>query len=156
MAIIEHRTIINVALKVQDSGDGVLAEDIYRLPAVKQWFVEQVGSSSSPGKAINPRTLHFKDDSTRKALLTKKFNVSGLSQSNFIKDAANFDKYAGTIETFQLIISRRQTRKLATLTGVCKKYPTRDVVYHVSKDVKKNAKKTKGKVKKQWIEILGK
>ena len=156
--LIKDTKIINVALKVQDSGDGVLAEDIYRLPAVKQWFVEQVGNSSSPGKAINPRTLHFKDDSARKALLTKKFNVSGLSQSNFIKDAANFDKYAGTIETFQLIISRRQTRKLATLTGVCKKYPTRDVVYHVSKDVKKNAKKpkkTKGKVKKQWMEILG-
>ena len=88
---------------------------------------------------------------------SQKFGVKGLAQTDFIKEAADFDKYVGTIETFQLDITRRQVRKLATLTGICKKYPGRDVVYHISKDAvkkKKKKKETKG-VKKSWQEIIG-
>lgn len=151
--LIKETEIHNVILKVHDSGDGLLAEEVYKLPAVKSWLASKVGSSTSPGDGINPKTLHWKDRPMHSQISSEKFDVQGLAQSKFIKRAANFNKYAGTITTFQLDISRRQTRKLATLTGVCKKYKGRDVVYHVSKDAKKS-KKTKKEVKK-WMEIIG-
>jgi len=153
--LIKETEIDNVVLKVHDSGEGLLAEDIYKLPAVKRWLANMVGSNNSPGDGINPKTLHWKDRPMHSQISSERFDVQGLAQSKFIKRAANFDKYAGTIKTFQLDISRRQVRKLATLTGVCKKYQGRDVVYHISKDAKKSKKSKKGKEVKKWMEVIG-
>ena len=100
--------------------------------------------------------MHWKDRPMHNEIQTQKFGVKGLTQSKFIKRAANFDKYAGTLESFGLKISRRQTRKLATLTGVCEKYPNRDVVYHKGGKEKldKKSKKPEKKVEKSWRDVL--
>tara|TARA_R110000824_G_scaffold35901_23_gene112036 strand:+ start:61 stop:1245 length:1185 start_codon:yes stop_codon:yes gene_type:complete len=150
----------HVILEVDDDNQGLLAEDVYKIPSVQAWIKQQTGTAGTIGPGINPNTMHWKDRPMWNEIKGQKFAVKGLSQSNFIKDASDFDKYAGTIETFGLKISRRQTRKLATLTGVCEKYPTRDVVYHkggkqkLDKKSKKPDKKLDKKVKKSWRETL--
>jgi len=146
----------HVILKVDDDNQGLLAEDIYKIPSVKAWVNQQTGTAGAIGPGINPNTMHWKDRPMWNAIKQVKFAVKGLAQSKFIKGAADFDKYAGTIVTFGLDISRRQTRKLATLTGVCEKYPTRDVVYHKGGKQKldKKSKKPEKKVEKSWRDIL--
>ena len=150
--LVKTAKITNVVLKVDDDGTGLLAADIYKIPAVKRWVNQVVGTATSPGPGIDKKTLHWKDRPMHREATSQKFAVAGLKQSEFIKRAADFDKYVGTLETFTLDITRRQVRKLATLTGNCKKYAGRDVVHHVSKDLKKKKKK---EVKKSWVEILG-
>lgn len=142
-------TITNLVLSVVDEGDGLLAEDLIKIPAVKKWVDSKVGNMTTPGPGINKKTLHWMDRPMHKEMANAKFAVTGLNQSKFIKREGGFDEIAGNIKTFQLKISRRQVRKLATLSGKCKKYAGRDVVYHVSKDVEK-----KKKVKKSWTEII--
>ena len=144
-------TITNLKLKVDDEGDGLLAADLIKIPSVKRWVESKVGTMTSPGPGINKKTLHWMDRPMYREAINEKFAVAGLNQSEFLKREGGLDEIAGTIKTFQLNISRRQVRKLATLTGKCKKYPGRDVVYHVSKDVKK-----KKEVKKSWEQIIGK
>ena len=146
----------HVILEVDDDNQGLLAEDIYKIPAVKSWVNKLRGSAGSIGPGINPTTMHWKDRPMHNEIQTQKFGVKGLTQSKFIKRAANFDKYAGTLESFGLKISRRQTRKLATLTGVCEKYPNRDVVYHKGGKEKldKKSKKPEKKVEKSWRDVL--
>ena len=155
--LIKDVKITNLKLKVDDDNLGLLAKDLFEIPSVKRWLLQQVGTQTTIGPGIDPKTKHWRDRPMHREISSQKFGVKGLAQTDFIKEAADFDKYVGTIETFQLDITRRQVRKLATLTGICKKYPGRDVVYHISKDAvkkKKKKKETKG-VKKSWQEIIG-
>tara|TARA_R100000781_G_scaffold114667_1_gene86078 strand:+ start:651 stop:1796 length:1146 start_codon:yes stop_codon:yes gene_type:complete len=156
--LIDEAEIENLILPVMDEGDGLLAEEIFRLPAVNKWVMEKVGTATSPGLGINSKTLHWSDRPMHREFQSEKFDVKGVSESNFIKRAAGYEKYAGTIKTVQFIVSRRQVRKLATVSKVCKKYPGRDVVYHVSKDTKKakTKKNVKKKEVKKWMEVIGK
>lgn len=156
--VIIDTEIENLILPVMDEGDGLLAEEIFRLPDVKRWVMEKVGTATSPGDGINEKTLHWSDRPMHREFQAEKFDVEGVAESNFIKRAAGYEKYAGTIKTVQFIVSRRQVRKLATLSKVCKKYSGRDVVYHVSKDTKKAKPKktTKKREVKKWMEVIGK
>lgn len=157
--LIDEAEIENLILPVMDEGDGLLAEEILRLPAVNKWVMEKVGTATSPGVGINAKTLHWSDRPMHRDFQSQKFDIKGVSESNFIKRAAGYEKYAGTIKTVQFIVSRRQVRKLATLSKVCKKYQGRDVVYHISKETQKakpkKAVKKKKEVKK-WMEVIGK
>lgn len=157
--LIDGAEIENLILPVMDEGDGLLAEEIFRLPAVNKWVMEKVGTATSPGVGINTKTLHWSDRPMHRDFQSQKFDVKGVSESNFIKRAAGYEKYAGTIKTVQFKVSRRQVRKLATLSKVCKKYQGRDVVYHISKETQKakpkKAAKNKKEVKK-WMEVIGK
>jgi len=146
--LVKNAKISNVILEVDDDNQGLLAADVYKIPAVQKWINGKVGNASAPGPGINTDTLHWIDRPMHREIGGTKFPVQGLKQSEFVKRASDFDKYAGTIATFTLKISRRQVRKLATLTGNCKKYPGRDVVYHISKDTKKE-------VSKSWQQIIG-
>lgn len=157
--LIDGAEIENLILPVMDEGDGLLAEEIFRIPAVNKWVMEKVGTATSPGVGINAKTLHWSDRPMHRDFQSQKFDVKGVSESNFIKRAAGYEKYAGTIKTVQFKVSRRQVRKLATLSKVCKKYQGRDVVYHISKETQKakpkKAAKNKKEVKK-WMEVIGK
>tara|TARA_R100001163_G_scaffold38447_2_gene29318 strand:+ start:7415 stop:8560 length:1146 start_codon:yes stop_codon:yes gene_type:complete len=156
--LIGESEIENLVLPVMDEGDGLLAEEIFRLPAVKKWVMEKVGTATSPGVGINKKTLHWSDRPMHRDFQSQKFDVQGVAESNFIKRAAGYEKYAGVIQTVQFVVSRRQVRKLATVSKVCKKYPGRDVVYHISKDTKKAKPKKAAKKKevKKWMEVIGK
>jgi hypothetical protein len=149
--LIKNAKITNVVIPLNDDTKGMLAEDVFKIPAVKQWFMERVGTTTTPGNGINPKTMHWKDRPMYNELTAAKFNVDGLKESNFIKRVADFEDYSGTLVTFQLDITRRQVRKLATLTGICKLNSTRTIAFHI--EGKKKLEKKE--VKKQWKEILG-
>ena len=118
--LIKDVKITNLKLKVDDDNLGLLAKDLFEIPSVKRWLLQQVGTQTTIGPGIDPKTKHWRDRPMHREISSQKFGVKGLAQTDFIKEAADFDKYVGTIETFQLDITRRQVRKLATLTGICK------------------------------------
>jgi hypothetical protein len=154
--LIKNAKVTNVIIPINDTTKGMLAKDVYKLPDVKRWLMEKVGTTTNPGLGINPKNMHWKDRPMHNEMLRTKFDTSGLKESEFIKKVADFEEISGTLKTFQLDITRRQVRKLSTLTGICKLYAGRDVVYHIAGKKRLETKSKKKGVKKQWIDILGK
>ena len=100
--LIGESEIENLVLPVMDEGDGLLAEEIFRLPAVKKWVMEKVGTATSPGVGINKKTLHWSDRPMHRDFQSQKFDVQGVAESNFIKGLLDMKNMQGLYKQFSL------------------------------------------------------
>ena len=135
--VIKTTKIEEVVIVVDDDNKGALAEDLMKIPSIKQWVNKMVGTRTKIGPGINPRTLHWKSGPMREAFMRESFSLNN-SESETIKNAADIDDVVGKIENCKFKISIRQVRKLASLTKNAEKIQGRDVVRHISKPVKKS------------------
>jgi len=122
--VLEH-----LKLKIVDSGKGTTAGELMQIPDVKDWIEEAVGKPNAEGWGINKTTGMFRDTHVTNRLKTFAFTNDNVRESKTVKRVADYDDIIGHVKGFTLIITRRQVRNLAILTGKCKKTPGKDTVY---------------------------
>jgi|GEM_PF-3588740 hypothetical protein len=119
----------HLKLRVKDGGSGATARDLWSIPQVQQWIKTNIGDSNNPGVGINKTSGNFRDSHyAETAFPNVKFPVKSIRESEFVKDLAGFEDVIGNLVTYSFIITRRQMRNLAILSG-CKKRPGKDTVY---------------------------
>lgn len=118
----------HLKLRIRDSGKGVTAKDLWSIPQVQKWVKNVVGNTNSLGTGINKSTGNFRDTHISNTLSSVVFPVQSIRDSNFIKDLAEHEDTVGQLVTYSIIITRRQMRNLAVLSG-CKRRPGKDTVY---------------------------
>tara|TARA_R110002012_G_scaffold82896_4_gene209076 strand:- start:806 stop:1930 length:1125 start_codon:yes stop_codon:yes gene_type:complete len=117
-------------IKIDDDGKGATARDLLKIPAFKDKMVDLMGTEGSPGPGTNPTTGNLRDSHlSRTAIPQLKFEVNSLKQSDFLKDLAGHEDTIGTLQSFSVIISRRQVRNIGLLLGFKRVEGKKDTVY---------------------------
>lgn len=127
--IIKGIKIEHLKLRIRDSGAGTTAAELMEIPSVNEWIKEAIGDKENPGWGINKQTGMFKDDSTTRRMTNFAFITDDMRESKMVKRVAGYEDIVGAVKGFTIIISRRQMKNLAILTGGCKRTPGKETVY---------------------------
>ena len=135
--------IENLVLRVRDTGKGTTAADLWEIQAVKDWFIDQVGTKVSPNSTgISPSRM-FRDDKLTRDLSRFPFTDITVRESKIVKEVAGYEDLIGEVQDFRIIITRRQMRNLAVIAGKedsklgLKRTPGKETVFMEGGDKKK-------------------
>ena len=117
-------------IKIDDDGKGATAKDLLKIPKFKEEMIKLMGTEGNPGPGTNSTTGILRDSHlSNTAIPALKFEVNNLKQSDFLKDLAGHENTIGTLQSFSVIISRRQVRNIGLLLGFKKVEGKKDTVY---------------------------
>jgi hypothetical protein len=117
-------------IKIDDDGKGATAKDLLKIPKFKEEMIKLMGTEGNPGPGTNSTTGILRDSHlSNTAIPALKFEVNNLKQSDFLKDLAGHENTIGTLQSFSVIISRRQVRNIGLLLGFKKVEGKKDTVF---------------------------